>query len=167
MKLPYWTDRYFMYKVKKMKNNSTIKQYKNFIIILSIQMLFIGMSCSPPPYRECRGPRCYENMRSDRNTLNRDGYRSDLRSSYDRYGPNQRSYSGRQYSDEAIDYFLEIGFGSELEDSKFFSLVDFFIETQLRSSFWEMQTRPVVKKWYDDLYIKLHENYTQEGHPRG
>ena len=148
-----------MCEVTKMKESCISKKYKIFINILSILALVVEISCTLPD-RECRGPRCNEEMRYYRDSNRGRNYISGSNSSYERYGSNPRS--GRQYSDEAIDYFLEIGFGSELEDSKYFSLVDFFIETQLRSSFWEMQTRPVVKKWYEDLYIKFHDEYTQE-----
>ena len=108
----------FFSKFKRSKNPPKLLVNLGFLFCF-----FIGLnSCTPLPPRGCEDYRC-----------SGEGYRN--RRSQLKYRP------GREYSKEALEYFLEIGFGAE---------------------HFNVFVRPIVKKWKGDIRIKLFGIYTRE-----
>ena len=109
------------FKFKSPKN-----PHEPFVYLGFLFCLFIGLnSCTPLPPYGCKDFEC------------RDERRYDQRNRRYRSGP----LPGREYPEEALEYFLEIGFGAE---------------------HFNVLVRPIVKKWRKDIRIKLYGNHTRE-----
>ena len=105
------------------------KLLKIFFGLGLVFYFFMGInSCTFPSTHNCEGRGCEEEY-GNRGR----GYRSDPRFRSPRFGG--------EYSDEAIEYFLEIGFGAEY-----------------MAAFAGLS----VRKWQENLRIKLYGDYTRE-----